>query len=76
MCHCPERSKPPAKRNWGVIQRKCNHSAFNGYHWTPSDWSRVVCFSCGYGGRTKAAYVLALPDAVLDSKGGKWVKRT
>jgi hypothetical protein len=48
-----------------VIQRKCNHSAFNGYRYTPSDYSSVQCFApgCTFSIRTKARYVDDLPDA-------------
>lgn len=52
--------------HWVVVQRKCNHSAFNGYHFTPSDYSAVQCNpatgGCGRVWRTKAAYVDKLPD--------------
>lgn len=40
-----------------VRQRNCNHSAFNGYHRTYSDYSEVVCLACGSCGWTKARYV-------------------
>jgi hypothetical protein len=44
-----------------VTQYKCNHSAFNGYRRTPSDYSEVACLGslggCGARWRTKAAYV-------------------
>lgn len=56
-CHCPERRKPVKERRWRVLQYKCNHSAFNGYKHTVSDWSEVVCLECRAMGRTKAAYV-------------------
>jgi hypothetical protein len=46
-----------------VTQRLCNHSAFNGYHYTPSDYSTVRCCQCGVHWRTKASYVRRLPDA-------------
>lgn len=60
---CQERKKPVRERNWQVLQRYCNHSAFNGYHWTASDYSTVRCCTCGAVGRTKANYVALLPDA-------------
>ena len=60
---CPERKKHVRDRNWVVSQRMCNHSAFNGYHYTPSDYSTVRCKSCGAVGRTKADYVALLRDA-------------
>jgi len=47
---------------WTVVNRKCNFSAFNGYHWTYSDYSLVECGTCGRCWRTKAAYVDTLPD--------------
>lgn len=57
-----------------VTARNCNHSAFNGYRWTPSDYSQVRCIApvdkhhssdgvCGHTWRTKAAYVDDLPNA-------------
>lgn len=48
---------------WRVIQRNGNASAFNGYHWTPSDYSAVRCGDCGRVWRTRAAYVGDLPDS-------------
>jgi uncharacterized Zn finger protein len=51
------------REGWRVIQRKCNHSAFNGYHYTPSDYSAVRCEKCGHIWRTKAKYVDDLQDA-------------
>lgn len=51
---------------WVVIQRLGNASAFNGYHWTPSDYSCVRCPICPAHWRTKAAYVSSLPDAPKD----------
>ena len=49
-----------------VVQYKCNHSAFNGYYYTPSDYSAVRCTRPGCPGawRTKAAYVDDLPKEV------------
>lgn len=61
-CKCGERKKPIAERRWRIIQYMCNHSAFNGYHRTPSDYSTVVCDApgCTGCGRTKANYVFEL----------------
>lgn len=50
------------RESWRVIQRHGNASAFNGYHWTPSDYSAVRCGDCGRVWRTKAAYVDDLPN--------------
>jgi hypothetical protein len=55
-----------------VLQRRCNHSAFNDYHWTRSDYSTVMCFSpihCTFNLRTKASYVAGLPDATDSDLG-------
>jgi len=62
-CHCAESRKPVAERQWRVLQRRCNYSAFSGYHRTASDYSAVQCTACGVWWRTKAAYVHQLPDA-------------
>lgn len=40
-----------------VLTRYGNHSAFNGYHFTPSDWSALRCRACGTIWRTNARYV-------------------
>jgi hypothetical protein len=56
-CDCPERKKPVRERNWVVRDWRCNHSAFSGYKWTPSDYSAVECLKCGKWWRTKAKYV-------------------
>jgi hypothetical protein len=62
-CKCPESKKTLMRsRNWVVYQRNCNHSAFNGYRYTPSDWSCVGCRSCGAVWRTKASYIGFLLD--------------
>lgn len=49
---------------WVVLQRRCNHSAFNGYRRTPSAYSDIACEAdgCIARWRTKAAYVDDLPD--------------
>ena len=48
---------------WVAVQYKCNYSAFNGYSYTPSDYSTVRCDApgCGRVWRTRAAYVDSLP---------------
>jgi len=72
-CQCPERSKPVEQRAWVVTQRECNHSAFNGYHETPSDYSALRCLACGAVWRTKAKYV----ELVRNARGPiRWVQET
>ena len=63
-CHCQERKKPVAERNWEVWRRHCNHSYFERPKgcWHPSDYSTVYCKTCRALGRTKAKYVDLLPD--------------
>lgn len=61
-CQCAEREKPLRERAWVVLQRWCNHSAFNGYRYTPSEWSALMCRECHASWRTKAKYVDELPD--------------
>lgn len=56
-CNCEERKKPVAERNWSVLDYKCNHSAFNGYHRTASNYSCLTCNNCNAIWRTKASYV-------------------
>lgn len=74
----------PACRNsehrpfWRIADYRCNHSAFNGYHYTPSDYSAIVCQAKAELGpcnervqqnawwRTKAAYVEQLADPAPD----------
>jgi len=48
--------------NWRVIARCGNTSAFNGYRWTPSDYSEIVCKNCNGKFRTKAKYVEELKN--------------
>lgn len=57
---CREQSHRP---RWVVVHRRCNYSAFSGYHFTPSDYSLVACSECGKRWRTKALYVNELHDA-------------
>ena len=44
-----------------VICLQHNHSAFNSYRWTASDYSMVACRNCGLYWRTRADYVNDLP---------------
>lgn len=50
------------REHWEVIHRRCNHSAFNGHRRTNSLYSSVHCKKCGHVWRTKAHYVMGLPD--------------
>jgi len=52
------------RQSWRVMQRQCNHSAFNGYRLTYSEYSTLICMAPGCTGcwRTRAAYVGAIPD--------------
>lgn len=70
-CRCGEHLKPITERRWRVLQRHCNHSAFNGGHYTPSDYSSIVCLNddCTGCWRTKAAYVSRLRDATDEERG-------
>lgn len=61
-CKCKESTKKIEERNWVVVNRKCNYSAFNGYKRTPSDYSAIKCQSCIACWRTKAGYVKKLRD--------------
>jgi hypothetical protein len=61
-CRCVEGGRPISERPWYVIVREGNYSAFNGYHFTHSDYSSVRCDACGAHWRTKADYVLRLKD--------------
>ena len=65
-CHCEERKKPVLDRDWVVIHRHCNYSAFNGYHQQYSKYSEVYCRKCHRIGRTKAKYVSLLKDGKID----------
>jgi hypothetical protein len=49
--------------HWVVTMRHGNRSAFNGYRWTPSDYSELICTYCGRRWRTRANYVKHFPDA-------------
>lgn len=69
-CRCKGKDR---RKNWAVIARHGNSSAFNGYHWTHSDYSHVICLTPGCCGsfRTKSAYVESLPDAKISNEG-RW----
>jgi hypothetical protein len=79
MCECSGfhgTTKRQAKqayreKHWRVVQYKCNHSAFSGYHYTPSDYSCITCTVCGHFWRTKAAYVGTLKRVTNKEMGIK-----
>jgi hypothetical protein len=54
--------------NWVVLDRYCNHSAFNGYRCTPSSYSAVLCLSCKAYWRTNAKYTTQLRDATKEER--------
>lgn len=70
-CKCPEKRRSIGSRRWGVSARCGNASAFNGYHWTSSDYSCVHCLECNASWRTNARFVDNLPDIILVG-GGHW----
>ena len=59
-CEC-KGTREERMKNWSVTQFMCNHSAFSGYRYTPSDYSAVSCSACHRCWRTKAKYVSRLP---------------
>jgi len=61
-CFC----ETPDRRLWRITAYRCNHSAFNGYKATPSDYSQLRCLRCGKFWRTKAAYVSGIALALGD----------
>ena len=69
-CSCRERSKSLADRQWRVMQRHYQRSAFNGYRREYTSRSTVRCLVCGGTWRTKAGYVEDLLDYEKDN-GGK-----
>lgn len=69
VCRCPG----DRIEKWRVLQRMCNHSAFNAYRYTPSDYSSVLCLHCHRVWRTNGVYVSGIPD--LDDKDRKrWLR--
>jgi hypothetical protein len=72
ICQCLTGGKKQRDDNrkiyWEVLQRNCNHSSFNGGHYTSSAWSEVRCTQCFANWRTKANYVNELPDGVRLSR--------
>lgn len=56
-CKCPERKKPTQLRDWTILKYKYNESAFGGGRKQVSNYSTIICNSCGACGRTNAKYV-------------------
>jgi hypothetical protein len=52
--------------HWKIVQYRSNHSAFNGYRETTSNYSEIMCTKCKYSWRTKAAYVAHLGHATRE----------
>ncbi len=67
VCADGVRGHPLDKVN--VVIWHGNFSAFNGYTFTPSDYSALRCTACGAYWRTKAAYV----EEIDDAKTTRWV---
>lgn len=75
-CQCGEKREPIKTeagsnrpgRMWRVWNYRCNYSAFNGYHRTPSDYSLIGCLACGAMWRTKAPYVDSLPQITEEER--------
>ena len=71
-CTCPQRLAAIFRLNhWFVLARNCNHSAFNGYHWTPSDYSLIGCIKCRNEWRTRSGYVYNLEGATFEQFDAK-----
>lgn len=67
-CKCTERKKPIGERMWECWHYKCNFSAFNGYRYTPSDYSLVYCTVCRGLWRTKASWAGQIPQGEGSAK--------
>lgn len=57
---CTDKSHRP---DWRVTMRNGNRSAFNGYKFTPSQYSELQCQRCGAVWRSNAAYVASVPSS-------------
>lgn len=60
VCNCTHLPFRERKKLWRVYTWHLNHSAFNGYKPTYSDYSGVMCLRCNRHWRTKAKYVNSL----------------
>lgn len=67
-CQCPGKDRS----FWRIETWRGNRSAFNGYRFTRSDYSRIVCLRCGTPWRTKAAYVGTLLMMTEDERLKHW----
>lgn len=59
-----------------MLVRNGNFSAFNGYRFTPSDYSAVRCLTCGEIWRTNADWVSGCRDAAGDRERFGVVQKT
>jgi hypothetical protein len=67
---------PDLGTNVVVETRLGNYSAFNGYHFTPSDYSRLRCLDCGYPWRTRSLAVGGLRDETDEERRNPpWARR-
>lgn len=73
-CSCPGKQEDRLK-NWRIIQYKCNHSAFSGGHYTPSDYSCFRCIACDRVWRSKSDYVYAVQAQHPYGKHDPWERR-
>lgn len=73
MMRCPKRKaigrSAGCGSSWLAVRvRRANYSAFNGYRYTPSDYSEIVCLDCGRHWRSKAKGVAKLPDLTAEGQ--------
>ena len=54
---CVEPKQHRMGGRWRISHWMHNHSAFNGYRETNSDYSEILCLECHRSWRTKAGYV-------------------
>lgn len=68
-------SKATHYHRWRVLDRNCNYSAFRGYRLTYSDYSALICLTCGSVWRSKANYIEYLYDISAKEKRA-WLNGT
>lgn len=66
VCMCQGTLKEKMKY-WKIHTYKGNNSAFNGYKFTPSDYSSISCERCKMYWRTKADYVISLREQQIQN---------